>query len=100
VAEGLFAAGAVDEAAGIPDAITQMLGAVLKDTVAVFTLNAEEGILLLNDVDAVGGDGTGLGSLGLLAAVGTEIAVIGDLLAAIGTKHRSPPDVGVNDRGL
>ena len=87
MAQGLFAVRTVHEAAGIPDAVAQMLGTVLEYTVAVLTLYTEKGILLLHNVNAVRGGRPIGGGVGLLAAMGAEIAVVGDLLAAMGTEH-------------
>jgi hypothetical protein len=64
-----------------------MLGAILKNAVAVLALHAEKGILLLDDVNAVRGDRTAGGVVGLLAAMGAEFEVFGDLLAAVYTEH-------------
>ena len=87
MAQGLFAARAVHETAGIPDAVAQMLGAIFEYAVAVLTLYTEKGILLLHNVNAVRSGCAIGGGIGLLAAMRAEIAVIGDLLAAMGTKH-------------
>jgi hypothetical protein len=64
-----------------------MLGAILEHAVAVLALHAEKGILLLNDVNAIRGGRAALGVVGLLTAMGAEIAVVSDLLATVYTKH-------------
>ena len=61
VAQGLFAAGAVDEAVGIPGAIAQILPAVFENAEAVFAFDAEARLPLRENADGlrVGVDGIG-----------------------------------------
>ena len=92
VAQGLFAAGAVDEAVGIPGAVAQILPAVFKNTEAVFAFDAETGFPLGQDADGLrmGVDGIGR-SIGRhmegSAAGVAEIILLLDGIAAVYAKR-------------